>query len=133
MDPEGAQLRVLRRDRVGGGRLVEEVPRDGSRERDDGDPGVGCHGRDHLEERRELPGPALWCGADDHGRPRLDDEPGDREAERSRVGAGQLARAADLPGVDGGVPDRGAVGDEGEDARIASRWSVFEGHTSVGR
>lgn len=133
MDAEGAQLRVLRRDRVGCGRLVEKVSRDGAGEREHRHARVGGHRREHLEEPGAVRASALRRRDHDDGRSGLNEEPGDREAKRSRVGSRQLARAANLPGVERGVSDGSPVGDDGEHARIASWWAVFEGHTSEDR
>jgi hypothetical protein len=126
---EGAELRVLLGDHVGGGSVVQKLTREVACERDERDPGVCGDRRGELEELRDLRSASPWWCADDDGRSRLDDEPADREGKGLGIVVRKDAGSRDLPRVEGRVLDRAGSRHEGEDTGVASGWFSFEGHT----
>lgn len=67
----------------------------------------------------------------DDARAGLHNQASEREPEAPSVIAGDDARAGDFPGVERRVRDRALDRNEREDARIATRRFVLQGHRVV--
>lgn len=110
-----------------GRRLPRECSRCDRVEHDDGE-SSGADGR--LDQGGETI--ETIARDDDGARLHLEHESRESEAERTIMGRAELPDAADFPGVEGGVLERMATGDEDERPRITAGRKGFE-HMRVRR